>query len=116
MEKENLIADEMKLPEIPLRKLGTFVKVIQVKAKPGDFIFMPWIWAGNSGISKLEVLGISITKCELAYHTYLGDIPNRFQDKYNRGVFHDVDFGEKVFTAYEAAKIHLNKLKGIENA
>ena len=35
-------------------------KAVELKAKVGDTIYMPWVWSGKSGIAVLEVIYICL--------------------------------------------------------
>lgn len=87
-------------------------KAVELKAKVGDKIYMPWVWAGGSGIAVLEVLYIQMFADELEYNTDFEADDLAYAAFYKFGKFRANDFGEIVFTTREAAKARLAELKG----
>lgn len=90
-------------------------KAVELKAKVGDTIYMPWVWAGGSGIAVLEVLYIQMFADELEYNTDFEADDLAYAAFYKFGKFRANDFGEIVFTTREAAEARLAELKGAEH-
>ena len=83
---------------------------VELKAKVGDTIYMPWVWSGKSGIAVIEVIYIQIFADELEYHTDFETDDLAYSAYYKFGKFRVNDFGEIVFTDRETAEAHLAKL------
>lgn len=88
---------------------------VELKAKVGDTIYMPWVWSGKSGIAVIEVIYIQIFADELEYHTDFETDDLAYSAYYKFGKFRVNDFGEIVFTDREAAEARLAELKGGEH-
>lgn len=90
-------------------------KAVELKAKVGDTIYMPWIWNGNSGI-----VGIIVREIQIAgdgdkyYITSFTTNDLAFAAHYKFGKFQEDYFGKMVFTTREAAEARLAELKGEE--
>ena len=89
-------------------------KVVELKAKVGDTVFMPWFYDEANGIATLQIVSISVFKDEIIYHTDFESDNIDFGSIYNYGTFYDYDFGVKVFTTPEAAAVKLKELQGEE--
>lgn len=87
-------------------------KAVELKAKVGDTIYMPWVYGGISGIAVLEVLYMFMLTDKMEYNTDIESDDIAFTSLYNFGKFHDDDFGKVVFTTREAAEARLAELKG----
>ena len=87
-------------------------KAVELKAKVGDTIYMPWVYGRISGIAVLEVLYMFMLTDKMEYNTDIESDDIAFTSLYNLGKFHDDDFGKVVFTTREAAEARLAELKG----
>lgn len=90
-------------------------KAVELKAKIGDTVYMPWFYDEANGIATLKIVSISVFKDEIIYHTDFESDNIDFCSIYNYGTFYDYDFGVKVFTTPEAAEARLKELKGERN-
>ena len=88
-------------------------KAVELKAKVGDTIYMPWIWNGNSGIAGIIVREIQIGGDGAKYYiTSFTTDDLAFAARYKFGKFEEYYFGKMVFTTPEAAEVRLSELKG----
>ena len=94
-------------------------KAVELKAKVGDTIFLPWIYDDVSGVCELQVCAIHfLYDGSIIYSTDLekgygeGFEERRFLMKYHYGEFSQDDFGSMVYTFKEAAEARLAELKG----
>ena len=94
--------ERLKAENAALRK--RLEKAVELKAKVGDTIYMPWVWAGKSGITVLKVLYIQMLADELEYNTDFETDDPAYAAFYKFGKFRANDFGEIVFTTREAAE------------
>lgn len=71
---------------------------VELKAKEGDTLFMPWKYDGNVGIATLRIIGINFRKGEFAYITDLESDSAYYLAKYKYGIFRNKDFDSIVYT------------------
>lgn len=87
-------------------------KAVELPCRVGDKIYLPWECDDADGIMCLTVTGISIFPNDVWIHAQIEFPDGDFQHKYRYGVYRSTDFGQMVFTAYEAAKARLKVLRG----
>ena len=87
---------------------------VELKAKIGDYVYMPWFYDDEYGIATLKIVSIGTFKDEIIYHTDFESDNIDFGAIYNYGTFYDYDFGVKVFTNHEEAVAKMKELKGEE--
>lgn len=90
-------------------------KAVELPAKIGDKVYMPWVYGGESGIAECEVYHIALFKDRNDRILIVTDLKSDnidFKRKYNYGQFMLRDFGVKLFTAPEAALARLAELNG----
>lgn len=88
-------------------------KAVELKAKVGDTIYMPWIWDGTSGIAGIIVREIQIVSDGVKYYVTSFTTDNlAFAAHYKFGKFQEDYFGKIVFTTREAAEKRLAELNG----
>lgn len=88
-------------------------KAVELKAKVGDTIYMPWIWDGTSGIAGIIVREIQIVSDGVKHYiTSFTTDDLAFAAHYKFGKFEEYYFGNMVFTTPEAAEARLAELKG----
>ena len=88
-------------------------KAVELKAKVGDTIYMPWVWNGSSGIAGIIVREIQIIGDETKYYiTSFTTDDLAFAAHYKFGKFEEYYFGKMVFTTTEAAEARLSELNG----
>ena len=114
LEKEN---EQLKAENAALRE--RLEKAVELKAKVGDTIFLPWIYDDVSGVGELQVCAIHfLYDGSIIYSTDLekgygeGVEERGFLMKYHYGAFSQDDFGSMVYTFKEAAEARLAELKG----
>ena len=95
--------EQLKTENADLReRLG---KTVDVKARVGDTIYMPWMWNGDCGIAALIVKEIQIIGGESKYYvTSFTTDDLSFAAHYKFGKFREDYFGKMVFTSIEAAE------------
>lgn len=107
-------ADELEIENIKLK--ARLEKAVELKAKAGDVLYMPWVYDGESGIAKLHICLIIMDSETITYAVDfiadLGDAEKGFMKKYKHGQFTKEDFGKIVFTDYTEAEARLAKLRG----
>lgn len=90
-------------------------KAVELKAKAGDTVYMPWVYDGVSDIAKLHICLIIMDSETITYAVDfiadLGDAEKGFMKKYKHGQFTKKDFGKIVFTDYTEAEARLAKLR-----
>lgn len=89
-------------------------KAVELKAKVGDTVYMPWVYDGVSDIAKSHIRLI-ITDSETITYAVdfiadLGDAEKGFMEKYKHGQFTKTDFGKIVFTDYTEAEARLKEI------
>lgn len=85
---------------------------VELKAKVGDVIYMPWKYDGTFDIARLLITGIYFKKNEFHYITDLESDSAIYLAKYQYGIFQNKDFNSIVFTDRAAAEARLAELKG----
>lgn len=85
---------------------------VELKAKVGDTIYLPWIYDGNFDIASLLITGIYFKNDEFHYITNLKSDSAIYLAKYEYGIFRNQDFDNIVFTDRIAAEARLAELKG----
>lgn len=99
-------AKELKSENAALRE--RLEKAVELKAKVGDTIYMPWIWDGTSGIAGIIVREIQILGDGIKYYvTSFTTDDLAFAAHYKFGKFQEDCFGKMVFTTREAAETSL---------
>lgn len=88
---------------------------VELKAKVGDTIYLPWIYDGNFDIASLLITGIYFKNDEFQYITNLKSDSAIYLAKYEYGIFRNQDFDNIVFTDRIAAEARLAELKGGRN-
>lgn len=91
-------------------------KAVELKAKVGDVIYMPWIYDSESDIAKIKVCAVHFLMDDsIIYATdledWIGEQEINFLIKYHHGNFSQDDFGVMVFTNKQAAEARLTELK-----
>ena len=80
-------------------------KAVELKARLGDTIYMPWMWNGDCGIAALIVKEIQIIGDDVKYYvTNFTTDDLGFAAHYKFGIFSEDYFGRMVFTTIEAAE------------
>lgn len=87
-------------------------KAVELPAKVGEKIYMPWEWDGTSGIAELTVCDITLFDGEFLLNTDFESDDINFKREYRFGQFREYEFGTKVFTTREAAEKRLAELNG----
>lgn len=82
---------------------------VELKAKVGDTLYMPWVYDGTYDIATLEIVEIELTDNEITYITDLASDNEGYLAKYNYGNFSNGDFDYIVFTDYDKAEGKLKK-------
>lgn len=89
---------------------------VELKAKAGDTVYMPWVYDGVSDIAKLHICLVIMDSETITYAVDfiadLGDAERGFMKKYKHGQFTKKDFGKIVFTDYTEAEAKLAVLRG----
>ena len=107
-------AKELKAENAALRERSE--KAVELKAKVGDTIYMPWIWDGTSGIAGIIVREIQIVSDGVKYYVTSFTTDNlAFAAHYKFGKFQEDYFGKIVFTTREAAEARLTEMKDKES-
>lgn len=92
---------------------------VELKAKVGDTIYMPWVYDGNYDIAKLQIIGIDFRKNGFVYITDLESDIAYYLEKYKLGIFRNEDFDNIVFADYDKAEIKLKaeikEIRGADN-
>ena len=104
----NAILSKMEIIEKELRE--SLERTIELKAKKGDTLYMPWEHNGTYGIATLEIMQIRL-RDKVQYFTILESDDELYLYKYNYGIFYNKDFDNMVFTDRSKAEAHLAKLK-----
>lgn len=90
-------------------------KAVELKAKVGDTVYMPWVYDGVSDIAKSHICSIIMDSETVTYAVDfivdLGDAEKGFVEKYKHGRFAKKDFGKIVFTDYTEAEQRLAELR-----
>lgn len=93
-------------------------KAVELKAKVGDTVYMPWVYDGVSDIAKSHICSIIMDSETVTYAVDfiadLGDAEKGFVEKYKHGQFTKEDFGKIVFTDYTEAEARLKEIVGEE--
>lgn len=87
-------------------------KAVELKAKVGDIIYMPWIYDGIFDIASLLITGIYFKNDKFHYITNLESDSAIYLSKYKYGIFQNEDFNNIVFTNCSEAESCLAELKG----
>ena len=87
-------------------------KAVELKAKVGDTIYMPWKYEGTYDVASLLITGIYFKNDEFHYITNLESDSAIYLAKYEYGIFRNQDFDNIVFTARIGAEARLAELKG----
>ena len=107
------ISEQCKKLEAENEKLRTRLQnAVELKAKVGDTIYMPWVYDGTYDIAKLQIIGIDFRKSEVVYITDLQSDNVYYLKKYKFGIFRNEDFDNMVFTDYDKAEAKLKELQG----
>ena len=89
-------------------------KAVELKAKVGDTVYMPWVYDGVSDIAKSHICSIIMDSETVTYAVDfiadLGDAEKGFVEKYKHGQFTKEDFGKIVFTDYTEAEARLKEI------
>ena len=87
---------------------------VELNAKVGDTVYMPWVYDGVSDIAKLHICSIIMDSETVTYAVDcivdLGDAEKGFVEKYKHGRFAKKDFGKIVFTDYTEAEARLKEI------
>lgn len=112
--KQDIIArfEQLKAENAALRE--RLEKAVELPAKVGEKIYMPWEWDGTSGIAELTVCNITLFDGEFLLNTDFESDDINFKREYRFGQFREYEFGTKVFTTRKAAVARLAELKGGE--
>lgn len=104
-------ADELEVENAELK--ARLEKAVELKAKAGDTVYMPWEYDGVYGIATLHITSITILGSGVFYITDFdcGD-DYIYSAKYKNGVYLNTDFKDTVFTDYTEAEARLAKLRG----
>ena len=86
-------------------------KAVELKAKVGDVIYMPWVYDRNDGIATLQIIGSDFHNDEIIYITDFESDSAYYRKKYKHGIFSDSDFNSIVFTDRAKAEFRLAELK-----
>lgn len=84
---------------------------VELKAKVGDVIYMPWIYDGSVAVSTLLIIGLNFYEGEFIYITNLESDSPYYLEKYKHGIFHNKDFNSIVFTNRTEAEKRLAELQ-----
>lgn len=84
---------------------------VEIKAKVGDVIYMPWIYDGSVAVSTLLIIGLNFYKGEFIYITNLESDSPYYLEKYKHGIFRNKDFNSIVFTDRAEAEKRLAELQ-----
>lgn len=107
-------ADELEIENIKLK--ARLENAVELKAKVGDILYMPWIYDGVSDIAKLQIRVILIEDTTITYSVDLiadlGEAEKGFWRKYKYGNFVSKDFGTMVFIDRAEAEARLAELRG----
>lgn len=107
-------ADELEVENAELK--ARLENAVELKAKAGDTVYMPWVYDGVSDIAKLHICLIIMDSETITYAVDfiadLGDAEKGFMKKYKHGQFTKKDFGKIVFTDYTEAEAKLAVLRG----
>ena len=105
MEIEQLQAENAELRE----RLSS---AVELKAKVGDCIYLPWQYDGTFAVATLLIISIDFRyNGEFAYSTNLQSDSAIFLAKYKYGTFSNEDFDSIVFTDRTAAEKKLEEMK-----
>lgn len=87
-------------------------KVVELKVKVGDTIYLPWQYDGVYDIATLHITSITILGTGVFYITDFDCGDNYiYSAKYKNGVYLNTDFGVIVFTNRTEAKSRLAELR-----
>lgn len=86
-------------------------KAVELKAKVGDVIYMPWEYDGSNGVATLSIIGSDFHNDEFIYITDLESDSAIYLSKYKYGIFQNEDFNNIVFTNCSEAESCLAELK-----
>lgn len=110
---------EIKKEEERLKSENTELKarlknVVELKARIGDILYMPWVYDGVYDVAKLKICAIFIEGNTITYLTDLTDDLGKrgFCRRYKYGNFEAKDFGTLVFGDRAEAEARLAKLRG----
>lgn len=84
---------------------------VELKAKVGDVIYMPWIYVGRVTVSTLLIIGLNFYEGEFIYITNLESDSPYYLEKYKYGIFRNKDFNSIVFTNRTEAEKRLAELQ-----
>lgn len=87
-------------------------KAVELKAKVGDVIYMPWEYDGSDGVATLSIIGSDFHNDEFIYITDLESDSAYYLEKYKLGIFRNEDFDSIVFTDRSEAEARLAELRG----
>lgn len=88
-------------------------KVVELKVKVGDTIYLPWEYDGVYGIATLHITSITILGTGVFYTTDFDcGADYIYSAKYKNGVYLNTDFGVIVFTNCTEAESRLAELRG----
>lgn len=85
---------------------------VELKAKVGDKLYMPWVYDGTYDIATLQIIEINFRKSEFVYITDLQSDNAYYLEKYKLGIFRNEDFDNMVFTDYDKAEAKLKEQGG----
>lgn len=87
-------------------------KAVELKAKSGDILYMPWVYDGNASVATLLIIDIHFRNNGFAYITNLASDSAVYLAKHKYGIFRSEDFDNIVFTDRTQAEQRLEQLKG----
>ena len=88
-------------------------KAVELKARVGDIVYIPWINDGKDAIAELPINKISVHKDNLVlYWVDLSKCDEDYMWTAPKPNYTHSDFGSAVFLTPEDAEAHLAELKG----
>ena len=112
-ENEQLKQTLSKMETVEKELKARLDKVVELKVKVGDTIYLPWQYDGVYGIATLHITSITILGTGVFYTTDFDCGDNYiYSAKYKNGVYLNTDFGVIVFTNRTEAESRLAELRG----
>lgn len=90
-------------------------KAVDLEAKIGDILYMPWVHDGNAAVATLLIIDIHFRNSGFVYITNLVSDSAVYLAKYKYGIFRSEDFDNIIFTDRTKAEQRLAVLKGVGN-
>lgn len=115
--KDNLVADADKDKEIARLKAenaelkARIERAVELKAKIGDILYMPWKYDGTAGLATLLIIDIHFRNSGVLYLTSFVSDDVDYLTSGNRKLFRNEDFGNTVFTDRVEAEKRLTELQ-----